>query len=91
MAAPIAFICAMPMELTPLVKRLRLTKTSVNGVDVRSGTMGDRDVVAVVTGMGTALATEGTEQAQLVLHDVHYATGPYDAAQGAEVAVLVVR
>jgi len=62
MAAPIAFICAMPMELTPLVKRLQLTKTSVNGVDVRSGTMGDRDVVAVVTGMGTELATQGTER-----------------------------
>ncbi len=62
MAAPIAFICAMPMELTPLAKRLQLARTSVNGVDVRSGTMGDRDVVAVVTGMGTELATQGTER-----------------------------
>lgn len=62
MAAPIAFICAMPMELTPLAKRLGLRKTQVGEVEVRSGTMGDREVVAVVTGMGTALATEGTER-----------------------------
>ncbi len=57
-----AFVCAMPMELAPLAKRLQLRKTSINGVAVRSGTMGDREVVAIVTGMGTALATEGTER-----------------------------
>jgi len=62
MAAPIAFICAMPMELTPLVKRLGLGKTRIGDVEVRSGTLGEREVVAVVTGMGTALATEGTER-----------------------------
>lgn len=58
----VAFICAMPMELTPLAKRLGLRKTAINGVDVRSGTMGDREVVAIVTGMGTMLATAGTER-----------------------------
>lgn len=58
----VAFVCAMPMELTPLSKRLRLRTTAINGVEVRSGTMGDREVVAIVTGMGTALATEGTER-----------------------------
>lgn len=58
----IAFICAMPMELKPLVKRLQLRKTSIDGVALRAGTLGDRKVVAIVTGMGTELATRGTER-----------------------------
>lgn len=62
MSAPVAFICAMPMELTPLVKRLDLSKTTVNGVAVRTGTLAGREVVATVTGMGTTLATRGTER-----------------------------
>ncbi|MGQ0832851.1 MAG: phosphorylase family protein [Microthrixaceae bacterium] len=60
--SPIAFICAMPMELKPLVKRLQLRRTNVGGVDVRAGSLGDREVVAIVTGMGTDLATRGTQQ-----------------------------
>lgn len=62
MAAPIAFICAMPMELKPLAKRLQLRRTTVGGVEVRAGAIGRRDVVAIVTGMGTELATRGTER-----------------------------
>lgn len=62
MSAPIAFICAMPMELTPLVKRLQLRKATVGGVDLRAGTLEGREVVATVTGMGTALATRETER-----------------------------
>ncbi len=61
-SGPIAFICAMPMELTPLVKKLSLEKAEVGGVNVHSGTLGGREVVAIVTGMGTKLATEGTER-----------------------------
>ncbi len=52
----------MPMELRPLVKKLGLQKTEIGGVDVRSGRIGDRNVVAIVTGMGTKLAREGTER-----------------------------
>ena len=58
----IAFICAMPMELSPLVKKLSLTKTVVDGVTVHRGTLDGREVVAIVTGMGTKLATEATER-----------------------------
>lgn len=36
-----------------------------------------------------AFDPEGTDQAKLVLNDVHYAADPYDAVTGAEVAVLV--
>ncbi len=56
----IAFVCAMPMELTPLRRMLSLTKARIGGVEVYEGLLGDRAVVAVVTGMGTALATAGT-------------------------------
>jgi nucleoside phosphorylase len=52
----------MPMELRPLVKKLSLQKTQIDGVTVHSGTLGGREVVAIVTGMGTKLATEGTRR-----------------------------
>jgi nucleoside phosphorylase len=58
----IAFICAMPMELRPLVKKLGLQKSEIGGVPVRSGLIGDRPAVAIVTGMGTALARRETER-----------------------------
>lgn len=50
--AVIAFVCAMPMELRPLRRRLRLRKTSLG----YTGRIGEHDAIAVVTGMGTALA-----------------------------------
>jgi len=58
----LAFICAMPMELRPLVKKLSLHQTQMGGVTVRAGGLGDRRVVAIVTGMGTKLARAGTER-----------------------------
>jgi adenosylhomocysteine nucleosidase len=68
----IAFICAMPMELKPLVRKLSLEKTQLEGATVHAGTLGGRDVVAIVTGMGTKLATEGTERLLDAVH-VHHA------------------
>jgi adenosylhomocysteine nucleosidase len=61
-ADPIAFICAMPMEVVPIVKRLGLRKQQLGDLTVHSGTLAGRGVVAIVTGMGPALATEGTER-----------------------------
>ena len=58
----IAFICAMPMELRPLSRQLSLQKTQFGDVMAKTGTLGRRQVVAIVTGMGTKLATEGTER-----------------------------
>lgn len=52
----------MPMELSPLAKKLSLEKTEIGGVSVHAGTLGEKQVVAIVTGMGTKLAREGTEQ-----------------------------
>ncbi len=56
MTAVIAFVCAMPMELRPLRRRLRLRKTGLG----YAGRIGDRPVIAVITGIGTALAHAAT-------------------------------
>jgi nucleoside phosphorylase len=56
----IAFICAMPMEIKPLVEKLSLEQRQIGDFTVRTGTLQGRPVVATVTGMGTKLATEGT-------------------------------
>jgi nucleoside phosphorylase len=61
-ALPIAFVCAMPMELKPLAKKLALRKAMLDGVEVRGGKFAGRDVVAIATGMGTDLATRATER-----------------------------
>jgi len=57
----LAFICAMPMELRPVVRKLSLRKTRVGVVTVHTGTLDGRRVVAIATGMGTRLAREATE------------------------------
>ncbi len=62
-AAPdraIAFVCAMPMELRPITCKLSLRKDRVGGLEVRTGALDGRDVVGIVTGMGTALARAAT-------------------------------
>lgn len=50
----------MPMELRPLARKLSLHRTEIAGMTVSSGTLGDREVVAIVTGMGPRLATDAT-------------------------------
>jgi adenosylhomocysteine nucleosidase len=52
----IAFMCAMPIELRPLRRRLRLRKSELG----YAGWIGDRTVTAVITGIGTALAHAAT-------------------------------
>jgi adenosylhomocysteine nucleosidase len=59
---PLAFVCAMPMELTPLIRDLALAEMDVDGFTVHRGTLDNRDVVAIVTGMGTQLATVAIER-----------------------------
>lgn len=57
--AEVAFVCAMPMEVKPLVRKLRLTKAAIGGEPAYRGSLGNRRVVAIVTGMGTKLASAG--------------------------------
>lgn len=58
----IAFVCALPMEVEPIACRLGLRRTTVDGLEARVGVRDGRDVVAVVTGMGTALARDRTHR-----------------------------
>src|SRR4051794_20263257 len=60
--APIAFVFAMPIELEPFARSLSLTETQIDGFPVHEGTLDGRPVVAIVTGMGTGLATAGTRR-----------------------------
>lgn len=53
----IAFVCAMPIELRPLRRRLGLRSDGPLGY---TGPIGEHEVAAVVTGMGTALARAAT-------------------------------
>lgn len=50
------------MELEPLTRDLGLVESDVGGVMLHTGRIGRRDVVAIVTGMGTRLAAEGVER-----------------------------
>src|SRR4051794_38724097 len=59
---PVAFVCAMPIELVPLTRDLDLAEAEVGGVALQSGALGERPVVAIVTGMGTELARKGIER-----------------------------
>ena len=58
----VAFVCAMPMELVPLTRDLGLVERRVDGGAVQTGRVGEREVVGIVTGMGTRLAAEGVER-----------------------------
>ena len=55
----VAFVCAMPIELEPLVRMLALDETEIDGATFHTGALDGRPVVGVVTGMGTDLATAG--------------------------------
>src|ERR1700674_4003303 len=58
----VAFVCAMPMELIPLKRKLSLEKTVIGSLEVYAGSLGDRPVVAIVTGIGSVLAAQGVER-----------------------------
>jgi nucleoside phosphorylase len=55
----VAFVCAMPIELEPLVRMLSLDESEIDGGSFHTGAFEGRPVVAVVTGMGTELAAAG--------------------------------
>jgi nucleoside phosphorylase len=61
-AGTLAFIGAMVPEVRPIVKRLGLHTTEVDGLTVHTGTAGGRPVVVAVTAIGTAAATDVTER-----------------------------
>jgi len=58
----VAFVCAMPIEIIPLKRQLSLEKTVIGSLEVYAGSLGDRPVVALVTGIGSELAADGVER-----------------------------
>ena len=58
----VGVLAPMKSELRSVVKAFALQPGSVNGVPVHTGSVGNADVVATTTGMGTALATRATER-----------------------------
>jgi adenosylhomocysteine nucleosidase len=58
----VAFVCAMRLEIIPLKRRLSLEKTIIGSLEVYAGSLDDRPVVAIVTGIGSMLAAEGVER-----------------------------
>ncbi len=62
MAPSVAFVCAMPMEATPIRDRLSLTSTPIGSLKAYSGALEGTPVVTIVTGMGPELATRGMRQ-----------------------------
>src|SRR4029077_3972227 len=58
----VGVLAPMKSELRAVVKAFALEPGSINGVSVQTGTVGNADVVATTTGMGTALATRATER-----------------------------
>jgi adenosylhomocysteine nucleosidase len=61
-ASRIAVLGAMPSELRPLVRPLGLRKAQLGAIEVRTGRVGDHDVVALRTGIGPDQAHKATEQ-----------------------------
>lgn len=58
----VGVLCAMPMELRPLRRPLALRRADVGGGPGWTGRAGGRDLVAVVSGMGTDLARRATDR-----------------------------
>jgi adenosylhomocysteine nucleosidase len=52
----------MKSELRPVVKAFGLQPSTINGVAVHTGVVGNADVIATTTGIGTALATSAAER-----------------------------
>ena len=55
-------IAPMPMELRAVVKAFGLARGEVGDLKGHTGTVGDCEVVAITSGMGTELATAATQR-----------------------------
>jgi len=58
----VGVLAPMKSELRPVVKAFGLKPAEIGGVSVHTGSVGNADVVATTTGIGTALATAATER-----------------------------
>jgi len=58
----VGVLAPMKSELRPVVKAFALQPAQINGVAVHTGVVGNAEIVATTTGIGTALATSATER-----------------------------
>ena len=58
----VGVLAPMKSELRPVVRAFSLKPSQLNGVAVHTGVVGNADVVATTTGIGTALATSAAER-----------------------------
>jgi len=58
----VGVLAPMKSELRPIVRAFGLTPAQIGGVSVHTGAVGNAEVVAATTGIGTALATSATER-----------------------------
>jgi adenosylhomocysteine nucleosidase len=58
----VGVLAPMKSELRPVVKAFALKPERIDGVGVHTGRVGNADVVATTTGIGTALAVAATER-----------------------------
>ena len=58
----VGVLAPMKSELRPVVRAFGLQPAQMGGVAVHTGRVGNADVVATTTGIGTALATSATER-----------------------------
>ncbi|MGZ4754324.1 MAG: 5'-methylthioadenosine/S-adenosylhomocysteine nucleosidase family protein [Acidimicrobiia bacterium] len=58
----IAILAPMRQELAPVVQVFSLQRTTVDGRTLHTGTLGDTEIVATTTGIGTAGAKRATEE-----------------------------
>jgi nucleoside phosphorylase len=67
----VALMAPMKPELAPLVRMLKLERSTLAGRTIHVGSAGDVDVVAYKTGIGTGPAIEATEHALAHAHVDH--------------------
>ncbi|HEY3725438.1 MAG TPA: 5'-methylthioadenosine/S-adenosylhomocysteine nucleosidase [Acidimicrobiia bacterium] len=58
----IAILAPMRQELAPVVQAFDLSRTTIGDTVVQTGTVGDTEIVATTTGIGTAGARAATER-----------------------------
>jgi adenosylhomocysteine nucleosidase len=58
----VGVLAPMKSELRPVVRAFALQPSQLGGVAVHTGIVGNAEVVATTTGIGTALATKATER-----------------------------
>jgi adenosylhomocysteine nucleosidase len=57
----VGVLAPMKSELRPVARAFALRPAQIDGIDVHTGVVGNAEVIATTTGIGTALATSATE------------------------------